>query len=236
MSSEITRREILAGLGVTAVGQVLNPGVAEAAPSQEAERPPANADEALRLLMEGNQRFVSGKLRYPHTGTAWRQQLRREQHPFATILGCSDSRVPPEMLFDRGFGDLFVIRVAGNVIATDVLGSIQYAAMHLRTPLLLIMGHEGCGAVTAALQAMADREKEGRHIQALVKLIEPGLKGLRPALKGAERVRAAVEANVRWSLKQLADMPEARKAMQDKRFRMAGGVYELETGKVRILS
>ena len=93
-------------------------------------------------LKEGNIRFVSGRLRHAHQAAAWRKHLKSSQQPFATILACSDSRVPPELVFDQGFGDLFVIRVAGNIIATDVLGSLQYATRHLHTPLVVVMGHE----------------------------------------------------------------------------------------------
>ncbi len=125
--------------------------------------------------------------------------------------------MPPELVFDQGFGDLFVIRVAGNIIATDVLGSLQYATRHLHTPLVVVMGHESCGAVTAAVDALEGRGKEPRFIAALVAAIEPGLKGLPADLEGADRVHAAVEANVRWSMRQLAALPESQLALKQKK-------------------
>ena len=133
-------------------------------PQQEKDKPklspPKDGDEAMARLLAGNERFVSGKLNHPHTAADWRKRLIGGQNPFVTIIGCADSRVPPELLFDLGFGDLFVIRVAGNVIDTDVAGSVEYGVDHLATKLVVVMGHEGCGAVTAALQTMADLEKE----------------------------------------------------------------------------
>lgn len=192
--------------------------------------------EALERLKAGNARFAEGETRHAHEGADWRKQLVAVQKPFATILGCSDSRVPPELVFDQGFGDLFVIRVAGNVIDSDILGSIQYAARHLKTRLLVVMGHEGCGAVTATLEALDGTAKEPRFIEALVKQIEPGLKDLDPKLAGEARLSAAVEANVRWGVKQLASVPEAKKALEEKALVLVGAVYNLATGRVRFLT
>jgi carbonic anhydrase len=195
---------------------------------------PKEAAEALTQLKEGNLRFVSGRLRHAHEAANWRKHLEGSQQPFATILACSDSRVPPELVFDQGFGDLFVIRVAGNIIATDVLGSLQYATRHLHTPLVVVMGHESCGAVTAAVDALAGRDREPRFIAALVAAIEPGLKGLPADLEGAERVHAAVEANVRWSMRQLGALPESQLALK-KRSSLVGAVYDIAKGTVRFL-
>ena len=199
------------------------------------EVPPKEAALALTRLKEGNVRFVSGRLRHAHEAANWRKHLTASQHPFATILACSDSRVPPELVFDQGFGDLFVIRVAGNIIATDVLGSLQYAIRHLHTPLVVVMGHESCGAVTAAVDAIEGRSTEPRFIAALVASIEPGLKGLPADLTGADRVHAAVEANVRWSIQQLAAIPHGKLALKPQKFTLIGAVYDIATGTVRFL-
>ena len=118
---------------------------------------PKNAAQALEWLKEGNLRFASSRPRHAHEAASWRKHLKSGQQPFATILGCADSRVPPELVFDQGFGELFVIRVAGNIVSTDVLGSLQYAVRHLHTPLVVVMGHESCGAVTAAVDALEGR-------------------------------------------------------------------------------
>ena len=123
-------------------------------------RPPAAGVAALERLLAGNARFVAGASVRSTPNRRTLLRLVNGQRPFATVLGCSDSRVPLELLFDQGFGDLFIVRVAGNIVSASVLGSLQYAAAHLRTPLFLVLGHEGCGAVQAAL-AMKLRGGEG---------------------------------------------------------------------------
>ena len=170
------------------------------------------------------------------TSKEWRKELAGGQQPFAAVLGCSDSRVIPEMVFDQGFGDLFVVRNAGNVVADDVAGSLQYAGLHLHVPLLVVLGHENCGAVSAALASIYHRAEHPERIEALVKMIEPGLKDLDPKLMGEAQLKAAVEANVRWSMHQIAESPEGKKALEEKRFDMVGAVYQLETGAVRFMS
>jgi carbonic anhydrase len=143
--------------------------------------------------------------------------------------------VPPELVFDQGFGDLFVVRVAGNVIAADVVASLAYAALHLGTPLFVVLGHTGCGAVTAALDAKLKKAKEPERIEALVKLIEPGLKELDLNAAYPAALAAAIEANVRWSVSQLAGLTGVKEALRDGRILLAGAVYELDTGRVRFL-
>ncbi|MBS0266082.1 MAG: carbonic anhydrase [Planctomycetes bacterium] len=229
-----TRRECLLGVAGLTLPWMLNPSGVTAAPS-EVPPPPKDAAEALRRLKEGNRRFAEGTVRHAHQAAVWRDHLTAGQQPFATILACSDSRVPPELVFDQGFGDLFVIRVAGNLIASDVLGSIQYALMHLRTPLLVIMGHEGCGAVTATLESLSGQGTEPRYINLLIDRIKPGLAGIPENVNGADRVHQAVEANVRWSMRQLIASPEGKQRLEDKTVTLVGAVYELATGTVRFL-
>jgi len=196
---------------------------------------PQSPQAALKRLIAGNRRFVNGRTGDTHEGLAWRKRLTHGQRPFATILACSDSRVPVELLFDQGFGDLFTIRVAGNVIATDVIGSMQYAGRHLRTPLFLVLGHQACGAVATALEAIRGLGQEPRFIKALVKMIKPGLRNVDPRIPWTEQLDMAVEANVRWAMKQLAKLPEAKRALKDGHIELVGAVYSLDTGKVRIL-
>ena len=191
------------------------------------------ADEALARLISGNERFVAGRPRPRPTGPS--VELVAGQRPFATVLGCSDSRVPPELLFDVGFGELFVIRVAGNLILPAVMGSIQYAGVHLHTPLFMILGHEGCGAVKAALVALHRGAVERSRIQILLESIKPGLEGIPAGLPEEEQMRRGVEANVRWSMHQLLDTPEGRARLAEGQLKLVGGVYELATGRVRLL-
>jgi len=144
--------------------------------------------------------------------------------------------VPPELIFDVGFGDLFTIRLAGNIIAEDVIGSLQYAVAHLHTSLVVVMGHEGCGAVAATVKEMQHQAKEPEHIESLVKSIKPGLRKLNLNKNREMLMHAVVEANVLWSMQELLALLEAKQALQEKHVTLAGAVYELSTGRVRFLS
>ena len=188
-----------------------------------------SAEEALERLVAGNERFVRGKARFPTARREVLAELAKAQRPYATILGCSDSRVPPELVFDAGFGELFVIRVAGNVVSPEIMGSLQYAGVHLRTPLFVVLGHQGCGAVQAALAAKLQGRREARHIAGLLETIQPGLRGV------GDRLDAAVEANVRWSMRQVLETPEAKARKAEGVMKLVGAIYELRTGRVRFL-
>ena len=195
----------------------------------------STGDRELQQLIDGNQRFVSGKLKHPHLGNHWRKRLSSGQKPFATILGCSDSRVPPELLFDQGFGDLFVIRIAGNVVDTDVTGSVEYGVDHLSTRLVVVMGHDGCGAVTAALSSKSDLAKEPKAIRSLVGRIQPAISQVDEAQKFSTRLKQSVEANVRASVRQLTSVPDLQKAIAANKTKIIGCVYDIKTGQVRTL-
>jgi carbonic anhydrase len=198
--------------------------------------PGISAAEARARLVHGNARFVRGKARFPTVQSKVRAALARAQRPYATILGCSDSRVPPELVFDAGLGHLFIVRVAGNVVSPEVLGSLQYAGAHLGTPLFVVLGHEGCGAVQAALDSKLHGKRERSRIEVLLRNILPGLEGVDPALEPGARLQAAVEANVRWTLRQLRETPEAKMREAEGVMALAGAVYELRTGRVRFLA
>jgi carbonic anhydrase len=194
-----------------------------------------DADEALLRLKAGNERFVRGALIHPHEGADWRRQLAAGVRPLATILGCSDSAAPPEIIFDQGLGDLFVIRVAGNVISADTLGSIQFAAVHLGTRLFVVLGHEDCGVVRAALEERAGKLPQPGQIETLMHLIRPALQAVDAAADFPTQLRAATEANVRWAMARIAEMPLARKAVKTRRVSIVGALHELQSGKVRFL-
>jgi carbonic anhydrase len=196
---------------------------------------PRTADDALRRLMAGNERFVRGEARFPTVQKEVLADLARGQRPYATIIGCSDSRVPPELVFDAGFGELFIVRVAGNVISPEVMGTLQYAAVHLHTPLFVVLGHEGCGAVQAALAGKDHGAQEPLRIELLLAKILPGLESLNMDAASPERLASAVEANVRWSMRQLHDTPEGQARMAEGILKLVGAVYELSTGHVRFL-
>jgi carbonic anhydrase len=197
---------------------------------------PVSADEALTRLMEGNARFLQGESRLARESLAILADLVEGQRPFATILGCSDSRVPPELIFDAKFGDLFVIRVAGNVVSPEVWASLQYAGAHLRTQLFMVLGHEGCGAVQAALAAKFQGVQERSRIQLLLEKMLPGLDQVDPQLPPPRQLERAVEANVRWSMRQILETPEGQARMAEGRMKLVGAVYEIATGRVRLLA
>ncbi len=192
-------------------------------------------DEALQRLIAGNQRFLCGESRLSGVSSEKLTELARGQSPFAVILGCSDSRVSPEMIFDCGLGELFVIRVAGNVYSPEVAGSIQYAGVHLKTPLLVVLGHEGCGAIEAAVAAKYQGAVERSKIQLLLDEILPALERLDATLPNADRLARAVELNVEHTLRTIVNALEERSRLADGRVKIVGAIYDLETGRVRFL-
>jgi carbonic anhydrase len=194
-----------------------------------------SAEQGLRRLISGNKRFVSGKARFPTVCKETLAALAKGQQPYATILGCADSRVPPELIFDANFGELFIVRVAGNVISPEIMGSIQYAGTHLRTPLFVVLGHEGCGAVNAALEYKLNGTQQHSRIQILLNNIVPGLREVDHRLSRQEQLTRAVEANVRWSMNQLLETPEGKKAAAEGQKKLVGAVFEFKSGRVRFL-
>ena len=193
------------------------------------------ADEALQRLIAGNLRFLRGEARFPTVQKEILADLAQGQRPYATILGCSDSRVPPELVFDAGFGELFIVRVAGNVLSPEIAGSLQYAGAHLHTPLFVVLGHSGCGAVQAALETQRHGVQHRSRIQLLIDNILPGLPDPDPQLPPAAQLDRAVEANVRWTLRQVLETPEGQARMAEGRMKLVGAIYEIESGCVRFL-
>lgn len=198
-------------------------------------QPVCTAEEALSRLKAGNLRFMNGQARFPTVQKEVLADLAKGQQPYATILGCSDSRVPPELVFDAGFGELFVIRVAGNVLGPSILGTLQYAGLHLHTPLFVVMGHQGCGAVKAAVASRFDGARQAGRIEILLEQIIPALDALDPNASPADLLSSAVEANVRRTVRELLETPEAKARLGEGRMRLIGAVYELDTGRVRFL-
>jgi carbonic anhydrase len=194
-----------------------------------------NADDALQRLKAGNARFVSGTARSPTMQKEILGELAKGQHPYATILSCSDSRVPPELIFDAGLGELFIIRVAGNVFSPEIGGSLQYAWRHLHTPLFVVLGHTNCGAVAAAIDTQLRGTRQHSRIQLLVECILPGLEDLDPQLTPEAMLAHAVEANVRWTMRQVLQTPEGQEHQLEGRVKLVGAIYEIETGLVRFL-
>jgi carbonic anhydrase len=198
--------------------------------------PVISADEALRLLKAGNARYVDGKLQHPHQDQARRALTAAQgQHPLATVLTCSDSRAPAEIIFDQGIGDIFVIRVAGNVAATDEIGSIEYAVDHLATPLVVVLGHTQCGAVTAVV----DDTKLPPNLANLVEPIKPAVDKAREANPEAAKdvlLKAAIKDNV-WQAvgDMLRQSPLIREKVRDGQAQVVGALYDIDSGQVQWL-
>lgn len=186
-----------------------------------------NGQQALQRLLEGNQRFVTSQLQHPHQTPERRADLRSGQHPFAVIVGCSDSRIPPEVIFDLGLGDVFVIRTAGNVLDAAGLGSLEYAVEHLHVPLILVLGHEHCGAVTAAVQG---GDVHG-HLGSLLKAIQPAV--AQAKTQAGNTLENAIKANMARIVEQIKTTePILSQAVQDGSVNVIGAYYHLTTGEV----
>jgi carbonic anhydrase len=207
----------------------------EPARTREDPGPAVTAREALRRLIDGNERFLRGESRFTGMRPEMLADLAKGQHPFATILGCADARVVPELIFDAVLGELFVVRVAGNILSAEGAGSFQFAAAHLGTRLFVVLGHEGCGAVKATLEGRLHRVRERSRIQILVDDIAPALEHVDPALPMDEQLARAVEDNVRWTVRRVREMPEARAALAAGELELVGAVYDLVSGRVRFL-
>lgn len=187
-------------------------------------------DAALQKLIEGNQRFVDHHPQYPDQSALRLQEVAQAQHPFATILSCADSRVPAEIVFDQGIGDIFDVRIAGNIATHEAIGSIEYAVVLLGSPLLMVMGHERCGAVTAAVQ----NESLLGDISTFVKAIKPAVKKVEN--QPGDAVENAVVANVQYQIERLKHSKLLTEQVQSGKLKIVGGRYDLDTGRVSIIT
>lgn len=196
----------------------------------EAHADSISPEVSLQRLLDGNQRFVAGKAQHPHQNDQRRQELAKGQSPFAVVLTCADSRVAPEIFFDQGLGDLFVLRNAGNVIDDHVLGSIEYAVEHLHASLVIVVGHEKCGAVGAAL---AGGHAPG-HIGSLVESIEPAVEAAKaqPGDRADNTMRAHA---TRMAAAIAKDSPIMAEALKSGHVKVLAARYDLDTGLVELL-
>jgi carbonic anhydrase len=190
-------------------------------------------DESLQKLMDGNKRYVEGTPINKDLGDTRRKEILKGQHPFATVITCSDSRVPPEHIFDQGLGDIFVIRVAGNVVDSIALGSIEYGTEHVQTPLLVLLGHSDCGAVKAALGAKGAPEG---NIGAIVKKIQPAVKKAKKKGGSNEEVlETAIKENVMNVYGDVMKSPVIKELVHEGKLKIVAAEYDLATGKVNML-
>ena len=232
-----TRRYLLRTLALAPLGMAslpllnrLSVGTAHAA--QSTSRSP---DQALQLLLEGNQQFVQATQRAGGRTIERRLELTQGQSPFAIILGCADSRVPPELVFETGLGDLFVCRVAGNIETAEIIGSIEYGVQVLGAPLVMVLGHSGCGAVDAALAVVTRGAEFAGYLAGLVDQLTPAAASI--VGQPGDPLDNAIRANVQMTVSQLLRRdPDLATRVRDGRVRVVGGVYDLASGRVDLVA
>ena len=232
--NNISRRNIIK-FGAASVGtSLVTAGIGSQLLSPEPAVGVANnnitPDAALNLLMEGNKRFVSGKIRRTNQTLANLRAVSKSQKPFAAILSCADSRVPSEILFDRGFGDLFICRVAGNVVTAEETGRLEFGTLVLGAKVLLVMGHKKCGAVDATIKGA----QVPGQIASLLDAIKPGIAKLDP--KKADQLEAGVKANVVYQVQKIQESPVISKLVADGQLKVVGGYFDFDSGKISLLS
>ncbi len=224
MTIPLSRRHLLGLAAGSAVAAGL--GLRTSRTEARTGAAPTDPDAAFEALMAGNRRFTSGRAEAPHRKLARVHELASGQTPFAAILGCADSRVPAELVFDQGFGDLFVVRVAGNIATPEGIGSLEFGTLVLGARVLLVLGHTSCGAVKAAIEAAPVPGQISSLFQHMVPAIAPGTKD----------VDATGAANVRLQTRVLLDgSPVIAGLVRDGKLRVAGAVYDLATGVVQPL-
>ena len=194
----------------------------------------SNPDSVLAWLKSGNNLFVHGEFNLQGIDSSLRIELSKAQHPKAVILTCSDSRVSPELIFDKGLGDLFVIRVAGNISDDAVVGSIEYAVQHLHTPLVVVMGHKNCGAIAAAVADQQKPNEINNHIRILTDKIEQAVAAVK--LNESDATQKALLSNIIFTVSSLDESrPVLSEAVKKGELKIVGAVYDLSSGKVQWL-
>lgn len=234
VSPKVARRRVLK-LAAIAAGLALAPR----AFAKNSKTPPkpenvVSPEGALARLMHGNARYVSGVSRR-HSFKHEREALRSGQNPFAGVLGCADSRISPEFCFDTARGDLFVCRVAGNFAGDAMIASFEYAVEVLNTPLIMVLGHEACGAVDATIKSIKDGTTPPGHLPSLVSALSPAVEAVRG--ESGDMLANAIRRNVMLNVERLKTAgPILSAAVDSKKIRIVGGVYELASGRVKVLT
>lgn len=214
------------GTGILAAGA----GADLAAPEPAIAQNDSTPDAALKELIDGNKRFVESKRQNPHQDFGRLTEVAKTQKPFAAILGCADSRFPSEIIFDQGLGDLFVCRVAGNVVTSEETGSLEFGTLVLGAKVLVVVGHKRCGAVDATIKGA----QVPGQIGSLLDAIKPAVESSKD--QAGDRLENAVKANVILQAKKLKASPVISKLIAENKLKVVGGYYDLDTGKVTILS
>lgn len=231
-SAHVSRRNLLKfsagaiGTGVLTAGLGSKLAFPDKAVAQENMTP----DQALQALMQGNQRFVNGTLENPRRNMTRLAEISKSQKPFAAILGCADSRVPSEIIFDQGFGDLFICRIAGNVATPEEIGSLEFGTLVLGAKVIMVMGHERCGAVDATIKGA----QVPGQIGSLLDAIKPALKN--SGNQTGDELEKAIKANVLYQIERLKASPVISQLIQEEKLTIVGGYYDLDTGRVTVVS
>jgi carbonic anhydrase len=231
-SAHVSRRNLLKfsagaiGTGVLTAGLGSKLAFPDKAVAQENTTP----DQALQALMQGNQRFVNGTLENPRRNMTRLAEISKSQKPFAAILGCADSRVPSEIIFDQGFGDLFICRVAGNLATPEEIGSLEFGSLVLGSKVIMVIGHEKCGAVDATIKGA----QVPGQIASLLDAIRPALR--RSEGRTGDRLENAVKANVLYQIEKLKASPVISQLIEEGKVKVVGGYYDLDSGAVSMVS
>jgi carbonic anhydrase len=227
----ISRRNLLKfGAGAIGTG-VLTAGLGSNlfAPEKASAEDDITPDKALQELLDGNERFVKRKRRNPHQSYSRLVEVAKGQKPFASILGCADSRVPSEIVFDQGLGDLFVCRVAGNIAIREEIGSLEFGSLILGSKVIMVMGHERCGAVDAAIKGAQVPGQIGSLLEAIKPSVESS-KG-----QSGDQLENACKANVLAQVEKLKSSPVLSELIKAGKLKIVGGYYDLDTGRISIV-
>ncbi|MGF1933501.1 MAG: carbonic anhydrase [Nostoc sp. ChiQUE02] len=220
------------GIAATAFGDSFwNPEQTAVADIHPVNPNPINPNEAIKRLLDGNQRFIHQKRQYPDQSLEHLRLVAKAQYPFAAILGCADSRVPAEIVFDQGLGDLFVVRVAGNVVSDTVIGSLEYSTAVLGSQLIVVLGHRRCGAVAEAIK----NEPLPGRIGLIIEGIKPSIEKVK--LKTGDNMQNAVIANIQYQAGKLQESSTIlAKLIREGKLKIVGACYDIDTGKVNIIT
>ncbi len=239
--NSFSRRNFLkvSGVGAIAATSLNLGGILSATESQAAESArPQNADEALQALVEGNKRFVNAKKKGPGRSSKRRKKVAAGQNPFVSILACADSRVAPEIIFDQGLGDLFVVSVAGNIVNPTnygIQGSLEFGVLALGTPLIMVLGHSECGAVAGAIEALQNGTQFPGSINNIVQTIKPAVEKAKEE-KG-DLLHNSIIANVQLGVNKLDNSdPVISDLVKKGKVKVVGANYDLKTGEVKLIS
>jgi carbonic anhydrase len=231
---EVSRRKLMKfGAGFIGAGTLAAViGVDLKDPAPVAANNNISPDKALEQIMSGNKRFTSGKVTNSRQDLASLKKVSKEQKPFAAILGCADSRVPSEIVFDQGFGDLFIVRCAGNVATPEETGSLEFGTLVLGAKVLMVMGHAGCGAVKATMKG----DPVPGSISSVLDQIKPGIKDIKGSPEDKATLKKATEANVMAQIKELKASPVLSELITAGKLKIVGGYFDFETGQVSLIS